>query len=319
MPCNAEKVRDIFNDYYGEDKVDFVSNNGVYDIIVWFPITTITNEYGESTVARDIFVKFTVASNGRLIYVPRMARATFTDLEAASGYIHSHCSGYSPRVPNEYFSLCFGTGPINSTFSSLLQNFDESLWTLMCGELDLYVKTESVAGVPYRRLSSIGASRLYCPCIWCEMSPSALKNCLQDSDRNQFARWFLAHYTVPVTYNCGRYKIAMSDTEFLLLMSEAVFKFCSETGGHRWATSSEAILKGDKLYLIGRNSTEAGVDSAIYIDFKGRRIPLTIIRSSSLDNDSTVVSICTDNNIVSEIYSLINQLLAYKYGKPKQA
>lgn len=315
MPCNAEKVRDIFNDYYGEEKVDFVPNHDDYDIIVWFPVTTITNEYGESTVARDIFVKLTIKSDGRLKVLPKMARATFTDKEVSSGYIHSHCSGFHPRVPNEYFSLCFGTGPINSTFSSLLQNSDEALWTLLCGELDLYVKTESIAGVPYRRLSNIGASRRYTFNLWCEMSPSGLKNGLS-SHKTQFFRWFLVNYTVPVTYNCGRYIIAMSDTEFLLLVSEAVSKFCDETGSYIWATTREAILKGDKLYLTGDNSTAVGVNSSIYIDFKGRRVPLTVTESSS-DEDGTTVCICTDN-VVQEVYSLINQLLVYKYGKESE-
>lgn len=315
MPCDAEKVRDIFNDYYGEEKVDFVPNYDDYDIIVWFPVTTITNEYGESTVARDIFVKFTIKSNGKLKVLPRMARATFTDKEVSSGYIHSHCSGYHPRMPNEYFSLCFGTGPINSTFSSLIQNFDEGLWTLLCGELDLYVKTESVAGVPYRRLSNIGAARRYNFTLWCEMSPSNLKYYVSP-DKTHFLRWFLTNYSVPVTYNCGRYVVAMSDTEFLLLVSEAVSKYCDETGHHNWATTRDAILKGDKLYLEGDNSTAIGVNTSIYIDFKGRTIPLTITSSSS-DDDSTSVCICTDN-IVQEVYSLINQLLVYKYGKESE-
>lgn len=315
MPCNAEKVRDIFNDYYGEEKVDFVPNYDDYDIIVWFPVTTITNEYGESTVARDIFVKFTIKSDGKLKALPKMARATFTDKEVSSGYIHSHCSGYHPRVPNEYFSLCFGTGPINSTFSSLLQNFDEGLWTLLCGELDLYVKTESIAGVPYRRLSNIGAARRYSFILWCEMSPSKLKNSIL-SDKIRFLRWFLTNYSVPVTYNCGRYVVAMSDTEFLLLVSEAVSRFCDETGYHGWAATRDAILKGDKLYLRGDNSTAVGVNTSIYIDFKGRTIPLTITSSSS-DEGGTSVCICTDS-IVQEVYSLINQLLVYKYGKESE-
>ena len=264
MPCNAEKVRDIFNDYYGEEKVDFVPNYDDYDIIVWFPVTTITNEYGESTVARDIFVKFTIKPNGKLKILPKMARATFTDKEVSSRYIHSHCSGYHPRMPNEYFSLCFGTGPINSTFSSLFQNFDEGLWTLLCRELDLYVKTESVAGVPYRRLSNIGAARRYNFTLWCEMSPSKLKFYVSPR-KTHFLRWFLTNYSVPVTYNCGRYVVAMSDTEFLLLVSEAVSKYCDETGHHNWVTTRDAILKGDKLYLEGGNSTAVGVNTSIYI------------------------------------------------------
>ena len=306
---NANKVKDILIDYFGEDRVDFIeaAPHG-FAAIIWFPVVLITNEFGESTTARDIFVKFGVTHSGKLRYNPIMTRATFTKAEAMCGYVHSHCSGYLPTSPNNYNSLCFGTGPINSTMSSLMVEFDESLWMLFCGELDLYVKTESVSGVPYKRLSSIGGSYEY----RCQITVNTEKSASTTTDELAFYKWFLKNYDVPVVYDCGMYRIAMSNIEFTLLVGEALNERYSTVWPYNIFKKS-VILKNGKLYRSSRDdSVTTGVRDDIYIDFKGRRIPRTII-----DNDeSEAITVDIPNQAtVATLYSIITRLIIYKYDR----
>ena len=313
MSENIEKLKEILYDYYGEDRVDIVPNSMGYDIIVWFPVVTVTNEYGENTTVRDLFVKFSVTVDGRMVILPRMGRSTFTTNECASDYRHSHCGYGVPTSSNEYGNLCFGTGPINSTMSSLALSFDEGLWTLFCGELDLYTKTESVAGVPYRRLSSIGAGYKANMRIQCSM----VKDTTPASYDILLYKWLVETYDIPVVYDSGRYKIAMSDIDFILLISKAALAYDDEHYTRHWHERSQRyILKNGELYTSGNTSSiSPGVHNDIYITFKGVNKPLVITASS---NDSISYVSVIDIHIVSWIYSTITQLVNYKYGEQEQ-
>jgi len=313
MSENIEKLKEILYDYYGEDRVDIVPNSTDYDIIVWFPVVTVTNEYGENTTVRDLFIKFSVTNDGKMRILPKMGRSTFTTDEYNSGYRHSHCGEGVPVGSNDYGHLCFGTGPINSTMSSLALSFDEGLWTLFCGELDLYTKTESVAGVPYKRLSTIGAGYKANLRIICSMGKSFTPNA---SDILLY-KWLVEKYDIPVVYNKGRYKIAMSDIDFMLLVSKAAFDYDDKHYTGQWhSISHRYILKNGELYTTGRvSSISPGVHDDIYITFKGENKPLVITASGS-ENISYVSVI--DTSIISWIYSIITQLVNYKYGEQKQ-
>lgn len=313
MSENIEKLKEILYDYYGEERVDIVPNHTDYDIIVWFPVVVVTNEYGENTTVRDLFVKFIVTSDGRMRIFPKMGRSTFTINEWASNYRHSHCSHGIPTSSNEYGTLCFGTGPINSTMSSLALNFDEGLWTLFCGELDLYTKTESIAGVPYRRLSTIGAGHKANMRITCSMA----KNTRVSTFYFLLYKWLVEKYDIPIVYNKGRYKIAMSDIDFILLVSKAALAYDDEHRTICWHNVSQRyILKSGELYISSTTtSISPGVHNDIYITFKGVNKPLVITASSN--EGVTYVSV-VDIAAISWMYSTITQLVNYKYGEQEQ-
>lgn len=313
MSENIEKLKEILYDYYGEERVDIVPNSTDYDIIVWFPVVVVTNEYGENTTVRDLFVKFIVTSDGRMRIFPKMGRSTFTIDEYSSGYRHSHCGTGIPVGSNDYGHLCFGTGPINSTMSSLTLSFDEGLWTLFCGELDLYTKTESIAGVPYRRLSTIGAGYKANMRITCSM----VKDARVSTFDIQLYKWLVERYDIPIVYNKGRYKIAMSDIDFILLVSKAALAYDDEHHSEYWHNRSQRyILKNGELYTRGATtSISPGVHNDIYITFKGVNKPLVITASSN--ESATYVSV-VDIATISWMYSIITQLVNYKYGEQEQ-
>ena len=130
-----------------------------FEILVWWPSVTVTNEHDKSILIRDLYAKVTIDINGNIPYQCAgflLNRATFTYDQFISRYIHSHIPPFS-EVPH-FSRPCLGTGPLNQTVLELKNNSDSLTWMLFCQELSLYVTVESLHGVPYIRLESLGAS-----------------------------------------------------------------------------------------------------------------------------------------------------------------
>lgn len=177
---NIENVYEIFVSVFKEPYVDLQlstefseiaervpntlseADNFIKDILkgtimVWFPKVTVENEYGKKHDIYDLFVKIGVTSLGRMECSFEIMRTSFSIAELKIGYVHSHTpSKRSPVGIKAFDHVCLGTGPIRSTISRLRDENDESLWLLFCTELGLYVRTESIAGGPYIKMSQLG-------------------------------------------------------------------------------------------------------------------------------------------------------------------
>lgn len=146
-------VNDVFSiarDVFGEDNVDMQSNC----ILIHWDKITIINENDSSHDILDLYARVRVSMSGCYMAVD-LIRSTFTKDEAVAGYVHSHVIRADRRV--EFEPPCFGKGPIRNTIMSITQGYDEDLWRLFFVELDRFVRVESLSGVPYIRMSSIGA------------------------------------------------------------------------------------------------------------------------------------------------------------------
>ena len=165
------KVYEIFKDFFGENLVDLqgfpdlipespaLGESGYSGyIIVRFPHVTVTNEHERSVDIREVYVKLKIDHTGSLIGKFQLSRAHFPMSHIRSNYAHSHIPGI-PSLDSPFLDPCLGSGPINNTINSLNVDFDEDLWNLFCLELQKYVGTESVSGVPYRYLEHIGVDR----------------------------------------------------------------------------------------------------------------------------------------------------------------
>ena len=118
--------------------------------LIHWDTVTVTNEFDESEKIFDLFVK--VHMEGKYVQEFSMAKTTFTQRQYKANYVHSHV----PRNNGIGFAQpCLGEGPIRKTISTLNTTYDSQIWGLFCQELDSYVKTESVVGVPYIRMSNI--------------------------------------------------------------------------------------------------------------------------------------------------------------------
>ena len=178
-------IKSVFSSYFGEERVDAKKVNADR-LKVWihFPQITITNSYNRKHIIKDLYVEYLFNSkNGRLIEGPRYMRATISNLEYQTDYVHSHCSAHfrdymsvSNSIPREIrdcryyaFGVCTGSGPINNTIYCLVGMVDfsttnritysnpfyKTLLTTLCLETDRIVRWESVEGGPYRLISNI--------------------------------------------------------------------------------------------------------------------------------------------------------------------
>lgn len=122
-------------------------------ILVHWPEVEICNEYGQKHTIRDLFARVELNLFGNWLDL-MFNRTTYTRDEVDADYLHSHVCGISENL--RFLPCCMGTGPIKSTSNTLSEDFDLNLWHLFCFELNLYVQTESLTGIPYRKLNDIG-------------------------------------------------------------------------------------------------------------------------------------------------------------------
>ena len=175
-------VYEVFKDYFGEERVDlqnvaskthYINNYTTLNsvtIIVHFPEVTVTNEYNSSVNITDLWAKIKVSYSGTIRGTFTLNRSSYTKKQWVSDYMHSHIPGIPKTDVSKFLEPCLGTGPIRATIASLATEYDTSLWYLFCRELDVYTKTESIAGVPYRRMSNIGINSTLSPSIIPESS-----------------------------------------------------------------------------------------------------------------------------------------------------
>lgn len=134
-------------------------------ILVYWPRVTVTNENDRSVQIQDLYAKVILTTEGRIPYECRgfkLNRTTFSEVQFASGYLHSHIPHIRDDQPPHFDNPCLGTGPINNTIMDLKNGYEETLWMLFCQELALYVTVESLRGGPYFRMEQIGSEhRLY--------------------------------------------------------------------------------------------------------------------------------------------------------------
>ncbi len=165
-------IYECFREQFTEDNVDLrnvvtedeytslITSNKVHAqnttgaiILVHWPEVEICNEYGQKHTIRDLFAQVELNLFGNWLDL-MFNRTTYTQDEINADYLHSHVCGISEDL--RFLPCCMGTGPIKSTSDTLSKAFDLNLWHLFCLELNLYVQTESITGIPYRKLNDIG-------------------------------------------------------------------------------------------------------------------------------------------------------------------
>ena len=135
------------------DGYDHWKTNSYANILVFFPEVTITNEAGDSTLIKELWVKIPVLWNGHAVGAFGINRSHYTYAHWVNNYLHSHVHSI-PKHDFRYFDTpCLGGGPIKDTMLSLAGSPTPYLWDLFCLELDRYVRNESIAGVPYKSLT----------------------------------------------------------------------------------------------------------------------------------------------------------------------
>lgn len=352
-------IRNIFIDYYGEENVDSTIPtlevvelylNGrqisidtllsIYtdlSITVKFPEVTITNENGNSVNAKNIFalvpLRMMMIGNNLNCLMSNaftLSRSHYYESHILADYMHSHCNGI-PLVDGRsaFLNCCLGSGPIRRTISTLCTEYDESLWELFCFELDSYVKTESIAGGPWRRMGTISSTpysasdednryitnhTISCNMIVYEM--------LKD-----FIPYFIRSTNIPFCYTDGSYMIAMSYVDFALLVSNTFIEWMNkEDNPHRNVSIMDSLRRSKILcnYIIVNNKINSlrgfGNDIASRVEFlRGKYLftfkgePVTITIENDIASTNTLTLLLSPK-AVGYIATLLTKSVNYFYG-----
>ena len=120
-------------------------------VIVHFPQVRVSNENDRFIDITHLWARVTLTLEGTTCGRFQLCRTEFPESHWISDYAHSHL----PGLCTSFHQPCTGNGPINGTITTCSTSFQEDFWRLYCYELSLFVKVESLAGVPYRHLEKV--------------------------------------------------------------------------------------------------------------------------------------------------------------------
>lgn len=275
-------ILNIFNDFFGEDRVDMqgfptldqvrsyfgyaptysqvksyienqISDNRGF-ILVHFPRVRVTNEFDKSTEVRHLYAKIIIKVDGTLIGRPLLNRSEYTLTHFRCDYMHSHICNIPKWNFTQFQTPCTGSGPINSTICSLAREYNEDIWKLFCLELDKFVQVESIAGTPYHRLEQLspaGNNSYY----------EAYDHIKQIKDRFNIGRYIgstsnqltpgqIARFTkyvidsnkIKFAFSTGRFTVGMRPQIFFITISNLFIRWYNNELRTRRATTTPNIL-----------------------------------------------------------------------------
>ena len=299
----------------------------IFDLIVYFPKVTVTNEYDKSIDIEDLYAKVSFYLNGTF-YSLKMQRTTFPFSHYIARYAHSHLPMISIESLGTWKSPCLGSGPLSNTIQGLDEDYNIHYWGLMAYELSKYVTIESLAGVPYIRLESIGrGENAVGTTVLKTASYYSIIDLLDIIDIKDFISYYSKNYNFPIKYTQGQYFLGCSSEEIIISLSNAFIKWYNTSNIPYKIPYEELLCKGilakyiisgGKIYtMAATNSIEeaARINGRECLKFKGETIELNIkIDNVQSQNTSLLLNPLICNYIVTALLSVIN----YKYGKRQQ-
>lgn len=347
---NILRIYDVFKDFFGEEKVDLgiveppmdnfeklLSEETIEEgveaitrywdtmihpyILVYFPRVKVTNEHGNFVYITELYVKVTLAAPGLLGSIG-MNRAEYTLDQFYSDYMHSHVCGIPTGNFEKFETPCLGVGPIQGT-SLILRNevrADED-WMLFCYELSKFVTVESLSGGPYRKLEGISSSSARIDYIGYRRKQNLPKFI------TNFVKHLILSRKLKFAYRNGSYVLGMSSAECMILVSNEFISWYNQLSNAE-AEQIEDVKRyymkfgvSAKGHIYGIGGTLPLLDSVSkYVGkrictFKGRKIKLRISGTTSEASDR---SLFLSENVISEILSVILEVINLKYGKNKR-
>lgn len=322
-------VDDLLVETLCKNKIKTLLSYNRYDsiyILVHFPFVKITNEHNASTDIPHLWAKIKIKNNK--FWSLTLNRSEYSILHFENNYMHSHIAGIPEYNFSEFQSPCLGRGPITGTIRNLSTNeFNSYAWNLFCLELDKYVHTESIEGIPYHYLEKI-KSDVYADsyvekaeyisyCYYDE--PETITNLIK-----QFIEHFINLKKLKFNFKNGSYSIGMSFTEYVILISNEFIKWYNNkileiNIDKNLLFDKDILIKtvivNNKIYLksyydnIQRYSDYNGK----YIcTFKGKEITLNITDTNTCTNS---ISTILNPALASSILYMILNVLNYKYGR----
>lgn len=298
-----------------------------YQIIVRFPEVTVTNENNKSVKIQELYARIFVKTSGNLSGKFELIRSYYPLDQWNSDYCHSHIS----HISTDWLEPCTGSGPINRTMARLHQDNDLNIWGLFCYELDKFVRVESIAGVPYRRLESIGlidTSPVTNPCF--TGSVSLKQSIISNELLKDFIETLIKNMPIKVAYMNGSYTLGESFEKFWIKASRVFAKWYNEKYKEKKVKANlktlitkevlgKYLIKEGKVYTArvhNRRSVAASQGEYLF-DFKGEAVRMVIEETlrNTTDNQTYLLSLKFISKLIQRILVIIN----YNYGRQKEA
>lgn len=302
-------------------------------VLVHFPHVRITNEYDRFIDITHLWAKVGFNWEGKGKGYFGLNRSEYPIIQFRSNYLHSHVANIPTNDFTHFASPCTGSGPINSTMSTLSVDFDDAIWQLFCLELDRYVRVESIAGVPYHRLEQIGTEQLGAGIDHFQMK-TLFGDCpvsnFWNNKSERFTKHLLESKVLSFNYQNNQYGLAMSWIEFIVAISNSFIEWYNKEYNEGTVTENydmliseriirEAIIQDGKVYYIENRRSTSLDEFNRYIGekictFKGQDITLNItgITPSEDTNNKAIV---LNLNYAELILGGILRFLNYSYGK----
>lgn len=326
----VKKVINVLTDTTVKSRIGFAKFYNIF-ILVHFPHVRVTNEYDRFVDINHLWAKVKIMYDGTLLGGFKLNRSEYTMLHISSGYLHSHVR----YIPTDDFTVfqepCTGSGPINSTISTLNRDYDEDMWNMFCLELSKYVTVESVAGRPYKYLESLGTNNMEVGVdrFITYLSRNYYASSISTDKLQEFVRHFINSKKLKFNYVNGSYSIGMSLIEFIVLISNEFIKWYNDQFNKKKLTDKfadlkrsgilrECIIDNGKIYY-DRNRNNVN-NYAQYIGkkvciFKGKEITINITDIAEVNNENK--SIILDTQTALYILTIILKVLNYRYGRDK--
>lgn len=300
-------------------------------ILVHFPKVRITNEYDKFIDITHLWAKvqFTWEGKGKGYF--GLNRSEYTMSQFRANFLHSHVNVIPTDDFTRFASPCTGSGPINSTMATLSVSFDDAIWQLFCLELDKFTRVESISGVPYHKLETVGTNQLGSGSDHFAMVTPCVRNQFWMNNFTSFVKHLLESKVLSFNYKNNQYGLAMSWIEFMVTISNSFIEwYNSEFNKGRLTFSykdlidrgiiKEVIIQDGKVYFIDTRNQSIIENIKRYIGkrvctFKGKDITLNITDvadfNSGLNNRSVLLSLDYAELILGGILRTLN----YGYGK----
>lgn len=322
----CKRFTDLTDTYYFDAikrKVNLILTNYIsaepVEVLIRFPKVTVTNEYDKSIDITELYTRILISYDGRMYDVFRMMRAEYTVAQFVCNYAHSHL----PGSYLEWMQPCLGTGPIASTQSRLMHHFDKELWGLFCYELSKYVTVESISGVPYVRLESVGNRRgrtEFFPYIGGDLG--FYRGPVVDN----FIKYFIRTQPFNVAFSNGVFTLGEDAIDFLIRISKCFSLWYNKKyklGIYNMDlqdllsqnTLRRYTIVGKQLCSIDSDSRRRDVPNMqgyeLFI-FKGDIVRLNFTDMEGVEEDNTLILL--NASIVSAVLTKLLRIINYVYG-----
>lgn len=243
------------------------------NVVLLYEEIEIKNSRGVKHTIRDLYVTIPLnisrVANQVYFSTPMGRRGRTTLTEFKRGYRHSHLGSRAMNGSDLYTdnsAFCLGTGEINNTLSLINGELDPELFELLLHQLDVYVRWESLEGIPFIQINGLIGADYNIPAF----DDVAARSILESIMYSKWAKFDLLRWKYD--NKLGRYVI--TDTECI----EKFLMDLRDKGSIRWEHFFYKDPAGN-LFMedtFTESTLEYNINKQEYFYFQNRKVTLIV-------------------------------------------